>query len=679
MTNLGKETGLCALLGILVFLAFGRVIHHDFINLDDNMYVYENAHVTGGLTWAGAAWAFTQGYAANWHPLTWLSHMLDCQLFGLQPGWHHLTNLLLHAATAVLLFLVLNRMTASIWPSAFAAALFALHPLRVESVAWVAERKDVLSGLFFVLTLAAYLHYTRSRSWRRYLPVAFFFALGLMSKPMLVTLPFVLLLLDYWPLKRFEFRSCRCGNTSPPQKNAGNALPSIFSGICKRAAGSSRPPCPAATLPLLILEKIPLLLLVAASSLVTLWAQAQVGAIKSGADLSLPWRMGNAAVSCVIYIGQMFFPVNLAAYYPHLGTRLPLMQIIGACLTLAVISTVAILLGRRRPYLPVGWFWYLGMLVPVIGLVQVGAQAHADRYTYLPQIGLCLIIAWGAADLTRTWARRRLILSVSAGLALAALAWGSWWQTACWQNSETLWRHVLDCTQNNGFTEKLYGDYLRDRGRLDEAILHYRRGIAMTPGLAGLRMNCGNALYRKNQLAEAQTELEAALQIDPDYLEAHISLGVVLFLQKQIPEAVGHLQFVITHDPFNPAANNDLGIVLDGQGRTEESMEHYRRALEKNPGFTDARRNLARLLHRTGRTAEAIPQYQLVLKAVPGDVAVRGNLAGALAQAGRFAEASAELEQALALLGPEQESLAQTFRERLKSYQAGQTESSGPP
>ena len=362
--NTYTVAAVCGFLLLAVALVFGQTVRHDFVNYDDNAYVYENPQVAGGLTAHGIAWAFTSFHVSNWHPLTWLSHMLDCQFYGLHAGGHHLTNVLLHAATAILLFLVLRRMTGDLWPSAFVAAVFAIHPLRAESVAWVAERKDVLSGLFFMLTLGAYAGYARRPfSLGRYLTVVLLFALGLMAKPMLVTLPFVLLLLDYWPLGRIG-----------PHRRTGI---SSFRRV--------------------VVEKIPLLALTAASCVATVIAQGT--AVIAIDVIPLPSRIANALVSYVAYMGQLFYPAGLAVLYPHPEGGLPIWKVAASSLVLAGISAAALVWRRRFPYLFVGWFWYVGMLVPVIGLVQVGLHAMADRYTYLPQIGLCIAVTWGVAQL----------------------------------------------------------------------------------------------------------------------------------------------------------------------------------------------------------------------------------------------------------------------------------------
>ncbi len=447
----------CVLLAAAVMLVFGQTLRYGFVNIDDQQYVLWNNEVRGGLTLPGVRWAFTSNHGFNWHPLTWLSHMADCQLYGPHAdpglseidtgqraagcipyarfaGGHHLTSVLLHAANAILLFLVLWRMTGSLWPSAFAAALFALHPLRVESVAWVSERKDVLSGFFFLLTLAAYVGYARRQfSLGRYLAVAVLFALGLMAKPMLVTLPFVLLLLDYWPLGRTPI--------------------SRWDGSCTASPGAAvqLPPQPGSfpqqTWLRLIVEKLPLLALSAGSCAATIWAQRR--AILANQRIEFPLRLANAVASLVGYLTQWLHPANLAVMYPYPLSGVAAGRVAMAALLLAAISSAVLIARRRYPCLLVGWLWYLGMLVPVIGLVQVGSQAMADRYTYLPQIGLAVAVTWLAAGLLAARPRWRLPCAAVASLVLLALIVCTSLQTSCWHDSKTLWSHALECTSDN--------------------------------------------------------------------------------------------------------------------------------------------------------------------------------------------------------------------------------------
>jgi tetratricopeptide (TPR) repeat protein len=466
-------------LAALVWIVFGQTLQHEFVNFDDDVYVYQNPMVTGGLTPAAVAWAFTHPHQANWHPLTSLSHILDCQFYGLNAGGHHFTNVLLHGASAILLFLVLRRMTAALWPSALVAALFAIHPLRVESVAWISERKDVLSGFFFVLTLGAYLRYVRRpKSLLHYLLVLFLFVLGLMSKPMLVTLPFVLLLLDYWPLGRF------------PE-------PARF-------------PIPQR----LLLEKIPLLALSAVSCVITLRVQSE--AIQDAQVVPMALRIENAIVSAAAYLAQMVYPANLALCYPYPINGLPPWQIALALFVLVGLSAAAFYWRNQRPWLLTGWFWYLGMLLPVAGLVQVGGQARADRYTYLPQIGVYLLLTWTLVELGERWRNRRLALAGGAAAALAILAACARAQTGYWRNSESLWTRALACTSNNALAESNLGSLLYQDGRLDEALAHGQKALEIQPDNVGANNCVGFVLLQKGHVDEAIAHFQTALRARPD-------------------------------------------------------------------------------------------------------------------------------------------------------------------
>ncbi len=469
---------------LAVALVFGQAVRHEFVNFDDDD-VFENPHVSQGVSTQSIAWAFTHSHGNNWIPLTWISLMLDCQLYGLHAGGYHLTNVLLHAATAILLFLVLHRMTGRLWPSAFVAALFAVHPLRAESVAWVSERKDVLSGLFFMLTLAAYVSYVHHRpSLLRYLAVMVFFALGLMAKAMLVTLPLVLLLLDYWPLGRLA------ASSTPPHCNGGAFVGSanLRQTDLGRFSLAVR----------LVVEKLPLFALVAVSCVATVWAQGS--ALAPVEYLPLGLRTGNALISYVAYLGQLFFPVGLAVFYPHPEGNLPAWKIIGAMLVLAAISAGVWAYRRRRPYLLVGWLWYLGILVPVIGLVQVGLQAMADRYTYLTQIGLYISLVWAGADLCRSWSYRRWLCRAASSLVLVILMGCAWRQTSFWCDSEALWTHALACTSWNKVAYSNLARALADRGQVDAAIAHYQKALEIKPDFAEAHYSLGNALARRGQV-----------------------------------------------------------------------------------------------------------------------------------------------------------------------------------
>jgi len=510
-----------AVLVALVWSVFGQTVWFGFVNYDDPLYILQNPTVRSGLSWHGVAWAFTHIHSQNWHPLTTISHMLDCHLFGLNAGAHHFVNVLLHTIAAVVLFLALNAMTGSRWQSAFATALFAIHPLRVESVAWIAERKDVLSGVFFAGTLAAYAWYVRQPTKLRYLFVLLLFAFGLMSKPMLVTLPVILLLLDYWPLRRF--------NETP------------------RA------------LRRLLIEKIPFVLLSAASCVATLVVQNL--ALGTTTNLPLRWRITNALVSYVEYLRQFVWPVRLSPFYIHPENRLPGWQIALACILLLAISAIAIQQGRKRPYLIVGWLWYLVMLLPVIGIVQVGLQGHADRYTYLPHIGLCLAITWTVGDLLGQ-KRARLLVSVGAAGVIIALALLAWRQTSYWRDTESLWRHALTIEPNNDVSHAGLAGILLTRGQTDEAIEHYERAIALRPGNAAAHHGLATAFANEHRTDEAIAHWQQSLSILPNNIEALNHLAIALVRKGQLREAVAQWEKVLAYEPDDPDATNNLAWVL---------------------------------------------------------------------------------------------------------------------
>jgi tetratricopeptide (TPR) repeat protein len=516
---LWKAIGLCIALAALTWLVFGQTLWHDFINYDDPRYVYENTKITGGVSISGIAWAFTRVHSMNWHPLTTISHMLDCQLYGLKAGWHHFTNVLLHTLAAIFLFTALQRMTGAFWRSAFVAAVFAIHPLRVESVAWIAERKDVLSGVFFMLTLLAYVHYVRSPRTTRYLLVAFVLACGLMSKPMLVTLPFVLLLLDYWPLDRIKGK------------------------VWKR-----------------VLEKIPWIALSAVSSIATLLAQK--GAVGWTEELPIFERINNAAVSYVLYVWEMFWPVKLAVFYPHPENRLPLWEIVASLLLLIGVTFVAIVLRKQRPYLVTGWLWYLGMLVPVIGLVQVGWQGHADRYTYLPQIGLYIAITWAVADMTRLWRYRRAILGTAGLFTVVVLSFCAWIQTRHWRDSETLFKHALSVTTNNDVAENNLGIVYLGQGNVDQAISLLQAAVDLRSDNSPAQENLAKALLQKGRVSEALIHYRKLLELQPDNIEVHNFVGTVLIQQGRAREAIDEWQKVLTIQPDNGNAMSNLAWVF---------------------------------------------------------------------------------------------------------------------
>jgi tetratricopeptide (TPR) repeat protein len=559
--------GVSIFLVAITWLVFGETLYHPSINFDDQGYVFENPQINTGLTSAGVLWAFTHSHVGNWHPLTSISHMLDCQLFGLQAGWHHFTNVLLHTIAVILLFLVFREMTGVLWRSAFVAALFAIHPLRVESVAWIAERKDVLSGVFFMLTLGAYVRYVREPSSKRYLIVAVLFGLGLMAKPMLVTLPLILLLLDYWPLDRF-------GLISSTESKLETGIAHWWS----QKSVETR----------LVLEKIPLIALSVASSIITLFAQKH--AVRSIESLPLLWRMNNAFVSYVAYMWQMVCPTRLALVYPHPQYRLSLWEVAFAIAFLTGATAVVVTFSRKHSYLITGWLWYVGMLVPVIGIMQVGVQARADRYTYLPQIGLYLIATWAIADLSVAWRYRRQILAVAAIIVIAALAWLAWIQNTYWRDSETLWTRTLAVTSHNDFGHARLADLLLRRDRIDEAISHSEEALRIRPRTWNVAIDAHNTLalglFQTGRVYEAVAHWKESLKINPEDMNAQAHLAWVLAtsrdaslrdgakaveLAKKVLQHVGHADVIVLRT---------LAAGYAESGRFSEAIETAQRALQ---------------------------------------------------------------------------------------------------
>jgi hypothetical protein len=491
------------------------VSHHDFLTFDDDMYVTHNPMVRAGLTWPGVKWAFRAFHSSNWHPLTWLSHMLDVQIFGLWPGGHHLTNAVWHLANTILLFLFLARVTGGLWPSAVVAALFALHPLHVESVAWVAERKDVLSTFFWLLTLWAYAVYVAAPSVWRYLAVILAFVLGLMSKPMVVTLPFVLLLLDYWPLGRVP------GGPGPAPGATDSVEPQP--GAAKWAYWQ------------LLKEKIPLLLLTGLSCLITMAAQKGSGAVMPMAIRPLGPRIANALVAYVQYLVKLFWPYPMIFFYPL--APVPWWEAAVAGLALLVLTIFLLYSSRRHPYLAVGWLWYLGTLLPVIGLVQVGGQAMADRYTYVPFIGLFIIAAWGISEATAGWRHRSMVLSSSAAALLVACLLASWGQAGYWRNSQTLFTRAIDINSNNYMAYHHLGMDLVNRGQLDQAMAMYQKTLALAPKYPSAYNNLAIAYARQGKFKEAIPLFKEAIRLTPDNVSFYRNLAVAYSQEGKKAEA----------------------------------------------------------------------------------------------------------------------------------------------
>ena len=591
-TNDVAVAAVCVLLAAIVWIGFGQTVWHHFVNYDDGMYVYQNPDVLRGLTRKGLLWSFTFASIGHWHPVTWWSHMLDCRLFGLRPGGHHLTNVLLHGSVAILLFLTLHQMTGSLLRSGFVAALFAVHPLRVESVAWISERKDVLSGVFFMLTLLAYVRYTRgSRRAVDYSLVLIFFVLGLMSKGMLVTLPFVLLLLDYWPLGRLGGQTLEVSLTNRQI--------------------------------LVLLEKIPLFALSGLSILATTLSPEKIAPVFRE---SFSVRLENAAVSYVIYLKQMFCPSGLTIPYFNPRNGFSLLEV-GLALALLIAVSISVFLFRRtRPYLAVGWLWYLGMMLPVIGIVQISYYARADRYTYLPQIGLYIMLTWGLADLFARWRRRREILTAAALILIATLLMRTRVQASYWHDSEKLWHHALGVDGNNFVAHTNLGLALDDKGQPEAAIAEYEKALQIQPGYAEAHNDLGNALAGVGRVTEAIAQYRKALELVPGLPQVHNNLGTALAQSGQPTEAIAHFKKAIEINPEMAGAHLNLAHALLQTGQPDEAIPHLLKAVEIRPNFVDADKQLADLFFQKGRLEDAIAYYRKVLERRPDDAEARSNL-----------------------------------------------------
>lgn len=614
---------------------------YEFVNFDDSLYVTEQPIVQKGLTWEGFKWAFTNFDAANWHPLTWLSHMLDCSLFGLDPAGPHLMNGLLHALNAALLFLILNRMTRRVWLSAIVAGLFAWHPLRVESVAWIAERKDALSVFFGLLAIAAYARHAEQREseaggtkvwnvitsrWHGLTFVAL--AASLMSKATFVTLPFALLLLDFWPLKRAPLADTAAWKTLLPQ-------------LCR-----------------LTLEKLPLLTLALAVSIVTLRAQRDFGAVVSLESLPIDVRAGNALAACIGYLKNTFLPFKLALFYPH-PHHVPFLKIAGSAAALILITAMSARSLRSRPYLAVGWFWFLGTLTPVIGIVQVGRQAMADRYTYIPHIGLFIAVVWGAAE----WLRRRNQLAAGAYGAIAALiicAGLSLRQSVYWKNSVNLFERSLAVTANNALAHNNLGAAYAVEGRFAEAIEQYREAVSIWPGYAKAHHNLGTEYSKQGLSDKAINHLRESIRLDGRHADAHYNLGIELSRRGQWDEAAVRFRSTIELQPNNAKAHGDLGVTFAQRGDTAEALRSFKRAVELDPGDIHARQNLATALAAGGNFSGAVEQMQIAIAAKPESPALVDQLGAILQQSGKTNEARAHFHQAAKIRSGKVAELAQS-------------------
>jgi tetratricopeptide (TPR) repeat protein len=601
------------LLAAATLWAFWAALDCGFVNYDDPVYVTNNIHVRNGLTWAGIRWAFTTTDAVNWHPLTWLSHMVDCQVYGLKAMGHHLTSVLLHAANAILLLLLLRRMTGALWRSALVAALFALHPLRVESVVWISERKDVLSAFFGMLTLWAYVRYIeddKAQSRRGkifYLAALACFALGLMAKPMVMTLPFVLLLLDYWPLRRNQ------------------------------------------AVAVLLTEKTPFLVLSVISCVVTVWVQHRGGAVASFGQYPIGERLANIPLAYAGYLSKDFWPADLVSFYPHHPLRAG--AVLGALLLLGLITGGAIWRRRSQPYLAVGWFWFLGMLAPTVGVVQVGAQLMADRYSYLPSIGLWIMMIWGLADMAAAQPLFRQPLVFVSAVAVMSCAFLTSRHARIYRDSETLWQATLRIHPENLMARDNLSKWLVDQGRLreareqcrqtlairgddpeaewnlaridlregkaDEAAADCLKSIAAQPRSAQTYETLGEAHLKKGRMDLAIETFQQALNLQPDFPEAWCNLGFALAQERRLPEAMNADEKALALAPTFALAHNDLGGILRRMGRAKEAMEHFQRAAELEPDFGEAHYNIADILLEQGQTNAALAEYQKALARLP--------------------------------------------------------------
>jgi len=620
---------------VVTAAAYWQSPSSDFINYDDPAYVTENDPVQAGLTADSITWAFTTVHVGNWHPVTWLSHMLDCQIFGLNPAGHHFTSLFFHIANTLLLFLLLLRMTGALWQSAFVAALFALHPLHVESVAWIAERKDVLSTFFLLLTIGAYVRHVEKPGMPRYGCILLLFLLGLMAKPMLVTLPFLLLLLDFWPLNRFWIPA-RSGANSAPAGPPAKPVQERSRSARRRTGVSPRieepPPHGFPSWPTirhLLWEKIPLFILSAVFSALTLLNQQREGFVSSLQALPLDFRIANSLLSYVRYIGKMFWPDNLAVFYPH-AKILSLWQVIGAALVLIVMTAAVARIAKRFPYLIVGWLWYLGLLVPVIGLVSVGSQALADRYTYVPLVGLFIMIAWGVPELVKKWRARHAVLAVAAAIVLSILTAVTWTQLSHWRNSATLFRHTIAVTSDNSIAQDLMGSALRHAGDAEGALVHFAEAIRINPYNAEAHNHLGNILADRGELGEAVAHYAEAVRINPHDEIFHNNLGNALYAQGKVDEAIGHLRAALRIKPGFAEARYNLGSILGSQGKHAEAVAHFREAIRVKPAWAKLHNNLGSALLLQGNIDEAVAHFREALRIRPDYPTAQNNLRDAL-------------------------------------------------
>jgi protein O-mannosyl-transferase len=595
---------ICLFLLISTFFVYSQVQYYDFINLDDPLYITENLNLKEGLTPESFIWAFTTSYDGNWFPITWLSHLLDYHLFGINPQGHHLTSLLFHIANVLILFIVLFRMTGALWKSAFVATLFAFHPINIESVAWVAERKNVLSSFFWMLTLLAYSYYVRKANLINYSFVVLFFVLGLMSKAMLVTLPFVLLLVDYWPLDRFKkiktYKLFRLKNHS--------------------------------SFNYLLLEKIPLLILSLGSCITTFILQKNGGSVRPEDLFSLQARIINSLVSYVKYLELMVLPKDMSIFYPHPGD-LPILKGVIFGIILFLITFIVLKRVHRMPYLPIGWFWYLGTLVPVIGLVQVGGQAMADRYAYIPLIGIFIMVVWGLSQLMEKWRHRYKVLIFLSLIYIPTLMVLTWNQLNHWKNSISIFSHAISVTKDEypdfALVHNNLGRALRHKN-IDLAIQHYNKAIMINPRYALPHYNLGNALYKEKHIEEAISHFESSIRLNPNFYNSHYNLGTALLNKGRVDDAIRHFMIAIKLKPDFADTYFNLGAALLSQQNVEEAIIQYKAAIKLKPNFPVAHLNLGHALYKNSNYEDAILHYRTALKLNPNLTVAKGSLKRAI-------------------------------------------------
>ena len=605
-------------------IVFSPVRHHPFSSLDDDLYVTENYQVKQGLTAGGVRWAFTELYAGFWHPLTWLSHMLDIEIFGPDnPGGHHMSNVVLHATTALALFLALNGMTGAPWRSFFVAALFALHPLHVEPVVWVAERKEVLAGLFWMLVLLLYPYYVRKKTVLSYIVVLIAYTMGLMAKPMLVTMPLILLLLDYWPLRRFQ---------GDEKKDPARLLP--LQKLRKFFLSKE------------FIEKIPFFLIALAVGLLTVQAEHTMGAVKSADAYPLTVRIANAVVASAVYLRETLLPFKLAVFYPHPGMR-PLWQIAMAAAVLAAITIWAVLTRKRHPYLAMGWFWYLIALLPVSGLVQIGEHAMADRYTYIPLVGVFIAVTWLVSDFFSVRKKAKAVLPVVAGIVLIACVVLTTAQIRRWKDDVTLFRYAISVTKNNHLAHSKLGAALAKLGKNDEAVMQYEVAICLRPDYAAARNNYGLLLTRMGKPSEALAQYREILKQNPNFAETHNNLGLILAGRGKFSEARKHYEKAVEIDPDFHEAYNNLGILLARSGKTDEAIAQFKKALALRPDFENANNNIGIAYLNKGDANLALEHFQAARRSNPASPYAYNNIGNALLKQGKLEAAEEQYRKAL--------------------------------